>query len=191
MSKIFSYLTRPGADGVANNTMRDVIGNKTDAAVSGIGTTNSLMGYIKRLCGAETSIEKTDGAVLAAKDPLFVVTGGPILVVEFVGVVTTLIGGAANMTINCSVTAPAADIALSTTVAVDNDAVGTTYTFTSVALPVLTPLTAGCLPLVPVTRWLVPIGTINALGSAAQAGVIAWYMSYKPLSPSSKVVVAA
>jgi hypothetical protein len=191
MSKIFSYLTRPGANGVANNTMRDVIGNKTDAAVSGIGTTNSLMGYIKRLCGAETSIEKTDGAVLAAKDPLFVVTGGPILVVEFVGVVTTLIGGAANMTINCSVATPAADIALSTTVAVDNDAAGTTYTFTSVALPVLTPLTAGCLPLVPVTRWLVPIGTINALGSAAQAGVIAWYMSYKPLSPSSKVVVAA
>jgi hypothetical protein len=149
------------------------------------------MGYIKRLCGAETSIAKTDGGVLAAKDPLFVVTGGPILVMEFVGVVTTLIGGAANMTINCSVTTPAADIALSTTVAVDNDAAGTTYTFTSVALPVLTPLAAGCLPLVPVTRWLVPIGTINALGSAAQAGVIAWYMSYKPLSPSSKVVVAA
>jgi len=140
---------------------------------------------------SEIHVAKTDGAVLLGDDNLFTITGGPIMIREFVGVVTTLIGGAANMTINITTTTPAGQTALSTTVAIDNDAAGTSYTFTAASPSVLTPTTAGAIPNVPRLGWVCPIGTIQATGSAAQDGVIAWYMSYVPLSSSSAVAVAA
>lgn len=140
---------------------------------------------------AERMVEKSDGAVLNGADALFTITGGPILVTEFVGIVTTVIGGAANCQIVEAVTEPAGNVNLSTNVAIDADAAGTSYTFTSAAPGVLTPTTVGALANVPVERWLCPIGTINATCSAAQTGVIKWYMVYKPLSPNSVVSVAA
>lgn len=139
----------------------------------------------------EQHLEKSDGAVLNGADALFTVAGGPIMILEFVGVVTTTIGGAANMTIQETTTTPAGTTVFSTTVAIDTDAEGTTYTFTAASPSVLTPTTAGVIPNVPRLGWLAPIGTIQALGSAAQDGVIAWYMSFKPLSPDSVVTVAA
>ncbi len=145
--------------------------------------------YIQRT--SERSIEKTDGACLTGDDALFTITGGPIMVTEFVGVVTTAIGGASTMTINENVTTPAGTVALSSTVAIDADAGGTSYTFTAAAPGVLTPATPGALANVPAFKWLCPIGQIVATGSAAQDGVIHWYMSYKPLTPSSVVVMAA
>jgi hypothetical protein len=146
--------------------------------------------------GASTlrCIEKSDGGVLNGADPLFTVTGGPILVKAIVGVVTTLIVGAANGTLQATTTEPAATTALSTTVAINDDAVGTTYRFIG-ATGVLTPVTNGAAIIDPVTvgdcGFLVPVGNINFLGSAARAGNIKWYMIYVPLSPNSVVVAAA
>jgi hypothetical protein len=140
---------------------------------------------------AERMVEKSDGAVLNGADDLFVISGGPIMVLEFVGIVTTIIGGAANCQIVEAVASPAGNVNLSTSVAIDADAVGTSYTFTAAAPGVLTPTTAGGLANVPSTKWLCPIGTINATCSAAQTGVIKWYMVYRPLSPNSVVSVAA
>jgi hypothetical protein len=37
----------PAADVTANTNIRDVVGNKTDTAVTTVGTTKSLMGYVK------------------------------------------------------------------------------------------------------------------------------------------------
>lgn len=139
----------------------------------------------------EIHLAKTDGAVLNGADALFAITGGPIMILEFVGIVTTLIGGAANMTIQETTTAPAGTTVFSSTVAIDDAAVGTSITFTAASPSVLTPTTAGVIPNVPRLGWLAPIGSIQALGSAAQDGVIAWYMSYVPLSPDSVVTVAA
>lgn len=142
----------------------------------------------------ERCIEKSDGAVLAGADPLFTVTGGPILVTKIVGIVTTAITGAANGTLQATTTTPSATVALSTTVAINDDAAGTSYRFVG-ATGVLTPVTDGAVIIDPVTvadcEFLVPIGNINFLGSAARDGVIKWYMTYKPLSPNSVVTVAA
>jgi hypothetical protein len=142
----------------------------------------------------ERCIEKSDGAVLSGADALFTITGGPILVTSIIGIVTTVIGGAANGTLQATTTEPAATVALSTTVAIDNDAAGTSYRFVG-ATGVLTPDTNGAKIIDPVTvedcHFLVPIGNINFLGSAARTGNIKWYMTYKPLSPSSVVVAAA
>ena len=145
--------------------------------------------------GASTlrCIEKSDGAVLNGADPLFTITGGPILVKAIVGIVTTILGGAANGTLQATTTEPVATTALSTTVAIDNDAAGTSYRFIGAA-GVLTHVTNGAVIIDPVTvgdcGFLVPIGNINFLGSAARTGNIKWYMIYVPLSPNSVVTAA-
>lgn len=141
--------------------------------------------------GFDQTIEKSDGAVLNDSDSLFTITGGPIMVTEFVGVVTTDIVGAANCHIDMVVTTPSGTVALSTNVAIDDNAAGTSYTFTAATPGVLTPTTAGALDQVPVIRWLCPIGTIKAHCSAARVGVIKWYMKYAMLSQYSKVAAAA
>ena len=141
--------------------------------------------------GFPQTIEKSNGAVLAGQDDLFTITGGPILVIDFAGIVTTVLGGAATCHIDIAVTEPSADVALSTTVAIDSDAAGTSYTFTTDALPVLTPTTAGVLMNVPRIAWLLPIGTVKSHTSAARTGNIKWYMSYFMLSQYSKVEAAA
>lgn len=192
-----------GSDGVTVTdgtvTVLGAIGanNNNNAFASNLVVANrdgSVLERLEYLIGSfatERCVEKSDGAVLNGADPLFTITGGPIMVIALVGIVTTVIGGAANCQIVEAVTDPAGNVNLSTNVAIDADAVGTSYTFTAVATPVLTPTTAGALPNVPATQWLCPIGTINATCSAAQTGVIKWYIVYRPLSPNSTVVAAA
>ena len=142
--------------------------------------------------GFYQTCEKSDGAVLAAADNLFTITGGPILVTEFVGIVTTVIGAnVSTCQIKEVVTTPSGTVNLSTAVAITDDAAGTSYTFTVATPGVLTPTTAGCLDQVPAIRWLCPIGTINATCSAANTGNIKWYIGYYMLSQYSKVEAAA
>jgi len=142
--------------------------------------------------GFYQTIEKSDGAVLAAADNLFTITGGPILVTEFVGIVTTVIGNnVATCQIKEVVTEPSGTVSISTAVAITSNAAGTSYTFTTANPSVLVPTTAGLFFPIPRIAWLLPIGTINATCSAANTGVIKWYMGYYMLSQYSKVVAAA
>jgi hypothetical protein len=201
---LFNQLMRPKTNSTANVSMADVIGGKADTAATGVVTaTDSIMAYIKQLVTSDVSlpkcVEKSDGAVLAADDPLFTITGGPVLATIF-GQVTTLLVGAANGTLEIITATPVATIALSTTVAIDDDAAGTLYSFTGVAagtVPALRPDTAGTRWYAPstatfdVAQFYLPIGVVGFLGSAARAGVIKWYMHYIPLSPNSLVVAAA
>jgi hypothetical protein len=47
VAAVAALLAVPSADAVTNTNMRDVVGNKTDAAVTTVGTTNSLMALLK------------------------------------------------------------------------------------------------------------------------------------------------
>lgn len=188
----------PAADNVLNAQINEVIGNKTDAAAAGgVTATDTLVGYTKQLVNValatEQSISKVQTTPSGGADALFTVTGGPILVKKIIGIVTTVLAGAANGTLQATVTEPAATVAISTTVAIDNDAAGTSYRFIG-ATGVLTPVSAGVVRIDPVTtadcEFLVPIGNINFLTSGAMTGVITWYCSYIPLSPLSTVVAA-
>ena len=140
-------------------------------------------------------VVKTDGAVLSGLDPIFTISGGPVRC-KIVGLVTTLVGGAANGRLQHITTAPAATVELNAgAVAIDDNAVGTFY-FSLGATSVFTPSTGlGFQLMDPVTveetEFLLAPGVVQFLGSAAQNGVIAWYMSYIPLSPSSVVTAAA
>lgn len=198
--KLLRNLRKPGADSSTNRLMRDVIGSKSDTTAAGaVTTTDSLMAYAKQLVSLGFALPqccvKTDGAVLTGSDPLFTITGGMVRA-KIVGLVTTIIGGASNLRLQFTSVAPAATVELNAAaVAADNDAVGTIYTNVG-ATSVFTPSTGLAFKLGdPVTveevTFLLAPGTVNCLGSAARTGVIAWYMTYEPLSPLSVVVAAA
>lgn len=54
VSGIVASLLVPAADATTNAQERDVIGNKTDAAVTAVGTTKSIVAYLKGLVTMET-----------------------------------------------------------------------------------------------------------------------------------------
>ena len=141
----------------------------------------------------EHCLEKTDGSCPNGDDNLFTISGGPVLATHFYGIVATIIGNnASTCTIQHACTDPAADIALSTAVRVDTDAVGTTYYIDNTALGVFTPVTAGSV-IIPALMlpWLLTPGSLQATFSAANTGKIRWFIVFKPLSQLSKVVAAA
>lgn len=192
------------ADAVDNAVISDVTGNKEDAAAAGaVSTVETLMAYAKQNVGlaiardlaiatqGRRTVEKLDGAVLSGLDPLFTVTG--FVRCKIVGHVTTIVGGAANLRLQHITTDPAATVELSAgAVAVDNDAVGTVYHNLG-ATSVFTPSGGlGFVLLDPVTveetEFLLADGVIQCLGSAAQSGVISWYISYEPLGENSSIV---
>jgi hypothetical protein len=209
------------ADAVTNALMRDVVGNKTDAAATGaVSATESIVAYAKQLVtegiardaviGTPTAadlsseflslprcVAKTDGSVDAGDDILFNITGGPIHVLEILGIVTTTIeAGAANVKLQIDTTTPAATVDISAgAVDIDGDVAGTSYE-TINTTGVFTPVTAGYVKhansfATNPTDFIAPIGDIVFNSDASKSGVIAWYMRYVPLSPLSRVVAAA
>ncbi len=133
----------------------------------------------------------------AAADPLFTITGGLIHIVSLVGRVTTVIQAQLNsLKIQAAIDDPAGDTDMSTAVDINADAVGTLYHFLG-PTGILTPVTAGLAILdqghatLAPTQWIMTPGDIEAIGSAASTGNVEWSMAYIPLSPSSKVAVAA
>jgi hypothetical protein len=185
---------------IGRHTLFDLIGTPKSAAATGVATdTDKLYAYMKQLIDVGVAIPqciaKTDGAVLNGSDNLFTITGGMIRC-KIVGLVTTVLVGAANLRLTFTSVAPAATINLNAgAVAVDNDAAGTIY-YNVGATSVFTPAASlGGIILDPVTveetEFLLAPGTIKALGSAAATGVIAWYLSYIPLSKNVVVAAAA
>jgi len=189
----------PTADASTDAYIRDVVGRKTDAAVTGVTTTKSIMAYAKGNLNDNLAlprcVEKSDGGILNGLDPIFTITGGPVRC-KIVGHVTDTVGGASNLRLQHITTAPAATVELNAgAVAVDTDAIGTVYHNLG-ATSVFTPSGGlGFVLLDPVTveetELILAPGVVQCLGSAAQTGNIKWYMSYVPLSPDSRVVAAA
>ena len=140
-------------------------------------------------------VVKADGAYLTGLDPIFTIAGGPVRA-KIVGLVTTVVGGATNGRLQHITTEPAATVELSAgAVACDTDAAGTFY-YSVGATSVFTPSGGlGFALLDPVTveetEFLLAPGVVQFLSSAAQTGVVAWYMTYIPLSPLSTVTAAA
>ena len=184
LAEVIRYIQASQIGALANSG-----GTATLAGILGDPANSSIAA---RLGALERAIEKSDGAVLNGADNLFTIAGGPVLITEFVGIVTTEIGaGPATCTIQITTTDPAGTVSLSTAVAIETDAVGTSYTFTVATPGVLTPTLAGVHDQAPRLAWLCPIGTIKATCSAAATGVIKWYAVYKPLSQNSIMAAAA
>ncbi len=117
-------------------------------------------------------------------DDLFDVAGGPIIITDFYGVVTTLIGATATtMEITLDADSPWVDYDFSTAVAITSDSVGDRYIFTAANESVLTPLAGadgGATSLF--KGWLCGEGMIEQNASTTDnTGAITWYMTFVPL----------
>ncbi len=175
----FGTLTNTGGTAQLGSIIGDVANSSLATRIA------ALQAYAAAM---ERCIEKGICVPTNPSVTLFTISGGPILVTEFVGLVSTQIGAdATTCTIQNVVTAPAGTVALSTTVNIETDAVGTSYTFSAASPGVLTPTTAGALDQFPKNYWLCQPGTIKAAFSATTTGNIRWFMVYKPLSPLSAV----
>ena len=166
-------------------------GQKLDLVTLGTVVAGSLAAIVERC------VEKSDGAVLAAADPIFTIAGGPIYVESLVGIVSSAVVGNSNAKFSMTITDPAATIDLSAgAVAINDDAAGTLYTNIG-ATAVFTPTTnsIGALGLIAGVadqpHWILAPGTLNFTCDAAREGVVKFYLRYKPLSPNSLVTAAA
>ena len=174
-------------------TVSEILGNplvdftvKIDQLLSRAATAATKLSQVP------ITIEKPDGSCPLGDDNLFIIAGGPIKVVDFFGLVATIIGNnVSTCTIQHACTYPAADIALSTAVAINTDDVGTMYYISSAALGVFTPITAGSfIKPTQMLPWILTPGTLQATFSAANTGLIRWFLQYEPMSELSIVTVA-
>jgi len=125
---------------------------------------------------------------------MFTITGGPIKVLELVGIVTTVVQAQTTSTkVTCTTTSPAATVDFSAA-AVDltGAAAGASIRHINTT-GILTVVTAGFVNegnafATNDTQYLVPAGTLQVNNaSASNTGAITWYMRYVPLSPLSVV----
>lgn len=121
---------------------------------------------------------------------IFTITGGPILLVALVGIVTTAIQNQA-----CTAVWNSIDTLSSTTKALTGTTTLTNLLIGEViVIPAATLATAGLIATGGVVEQTVsdmvtiPAGIINYVTSATNTGAIQWYMRYEPLSPTTVVV---
>jgi hypothetical protein len=140
-------------------------------------------------CVASTAKSLTTGNVT-----IFTITGGPIKILEIVGIVTTVAQAqATSCKLQAVTTTPSATVDMSAG-AVDltgADAGASIRHINTTAI--LTVVTAGFVMegnafATNDTQFLVPVGSIQLNNaSATNSGAITWYLRYVPLSPSSRV----
>lgn len=82
----------PVADGEQNRFVRDVLGNKSDAAVVAISEVASIMAILKG--GVRTAV--TAAKVMVNADAIFTIAGGPIEVIHLMSVCVTANNGTAS-----------------------------------------------------------------------------------------------
>lgn len=126
---------------------------------------------------------------------MFTITGGPIKVLELVGIVTTVVQSQTTSTkVTVTTTAPAATVDFSAAaVDITGAAAGASIRHINTT-GILTVVTAGFVMegnafATNDTQYLVPAGTMQVNNaSASNTGAITWYMRYVPLSPNCRVV---
>jgi hypothetical protein len=206
-------LNVPTADSTANSTMRDVVGNKTDAAVAAVSTTKSLVAYEKgnltqtlKIDSSALSTTPTAGSVAdfmekcvvraAANLPqttasnLFTVTGAPIEIIEIIGEVTTIIQNQANATkLKITDTASSTTTDICSTTSIANAAVGTFFNVTGTFANGLV-VTPGGTSISEAGRIICPVGAIKLDCAASNTGQVRWYLRYRAMGTGAVVAAA-
>ena len=138
-------------------------------------------------------VKKSMTSVKSSPPDLFDVDGGAIIITDFYGLVTTLIGAtttSVQIDLDADTGTGFADHDFSTSVAITDDTAGTRYVFSAASESVLTPCadTAGATSLF--KSWFCGEGMIECTASTNDnTGAITWYMEYRALD--SGVTVTA
>ena len=175
-----------------NDTIRDVIGNKTDTTAG-----NSVVGLINVvdenvdtiLVTTPRIVSKTAANLPQTTQTTYFTVTGRVLITQIVGEVTTEIQNQ-----DCSIDlwsnpTVGADVALCTATEIKTDAVGTLYTITGTLSEALVATTSGAVT-AQSNAILVTAGTIDLKTSASNTGATKWTVHYIPLDASSSVTSA-
>ncbi len=128
----------------------------------------------------------------SAQAALFTISGGRVLLLDFIGKLTAIAGGSVTIRAVANPTV-GADVNLCVAVDINGDDVGTLYALSGVVTDgwgssssgVLTGAQSmGSAPMV------IPIGTIDLLTNASRTGKLQWTLHYLPLEAGASVVVA-
>ena len=138
----------------------------------------------------ERSVKKSISAIGTAGD-LFVISGGPIKVIELIGVVTTVIGATqTQVKLLVDPVVPAGNTDLCAQLNIVDDAAGTVYTITGTFANAMVATTNGVIAGL-TTQFIVPAGVIEyANADNAETGAIDWHLRYIPLAPGVTVEAA-
>ena len=165
-----------------------------DSAKSSLDLINTDTALIlANQAGTTTIAGQTYATLMTATstgDDLFDVDGGAILIQAFTGLVTTNIGAVGNIiTIELDADAGFADYDFSTAVETNADVAGSRYSFTDVALSVLTPMegATGGGSILMGGGWFCGEGMIEQTSTGATTGAIQWYIIWTPYADGTTV----
>jgi len=148
-----------------------------------------VLGYVQDT--AEKCVATTAATMTAATDTIFTVAGGPILLLQLVGVFQTVNTGAAStFAIQSNATAGGATALSTASASTSGAAAGTMLTLAATVTGTLVTTAGTQIAVYPTagTGWIIPVGTIQAIvGTAGTVGTVQWYLRYKPLAPGVTV----
>lgn len=183
----------PAADSTADVTMSDVLGNKADAAVAAVGTTASLMAYLKSLLNSGPATVATGAAVISNGLALFTVTGGPIQVLGLVSICQTVNDGTAS-TLQFQAAETLGSVAQTisgASASLASAAVGTSVVLQGTALATAPLVNANGANIAANGLLVVPAGSIKAVvGVGSTTGTWKHFLRYAPLAPGAVAVAA-
>lgn len=145
----------------------------------------------------ERCVTKSLTSIVNGNNNLFVVAGGPIQIIEIIGIVTTTAIEAKSCLINYNMdpTTPAGDTVFGTdgtALEINGDAVGALYTWDGVIANDLTATDNGVALGVAAPTLIVPAGSLElaVVVATSATGQIDFYLRYKPLVPGAIVTAA-
>lgn len=130
-------------------------------------------------------------ATIAADQDLFSIDGGNVLLLGFLGEVTTVIGsGSQDLEIDLDPDDGGTNVALSTLVAVDADAVGTFYTLNTTAGGALVATLDVAYNAVLATPIVLAPGDIVLDVTGTESGSVKWSVLYTPLDDGASITAS-
>lgn len=197
-----SVLNMIGVDDADNLALTSTVAANADGSILerleqiDVDTSAILVDTAELQPAAEKCIKASITTIASGQDVLFTVAGGPIKIIEIVGICTGVIQSQSTLiNYNVAVTDPAGDVVFGTdgtALEINADAAGTLYTWSGVIAADLVATTSGValgMASGTTTGLIVPPGDIELSSTAASTGTIDFSMRYVPLNES--VVVTA
>lgn len=189
-----ALLAVPAADATANAFERDVIGNKTDAAIYAVGTTKSIAAYLKGLIDLADKSVVSGAAIMSTALNVFNVAGGPVQVLSLFSVCQTANDGTASTAqwATVSTLGSLAGTISGASASLASAAIGEVLSLqgTALATALLLGATGVSITAVPGSIVVQP-GAINlTIGVGSTTGTWKHYLRYRPLAPGASVAAA-
>ncbi len=186
VSTVVTNMNVPVADATTNTLERDVVGNKTDAAVYTPGTTKSILAYAKGAVDLQEGVAVSATATMVNGNIIFTVAGGWIQIVSLVSECITLNDATASTvqyqaapTVGTATTFSGASASLA------NAAAGASVSLIGTALATAPVVNANGPGLGMTTNGgiIVPAGTVKVvIGTGSTTGTWRHMIRYRPLN---------